>query len=162
MNSDVHERACHLIDAWRVEGISAFEHQWLDTHTAECTACQARAHANERALQLLRSNVVTVGRSLVSVTQVRVRLRARAMRENHARLRALWVSCGLSWVLGVASAPVVWRTFQWAGLHAALPKMIWETAFALWWLLPAGAAAVLLAWMQRRAADQDGYPTLPR
>jgi len=162
MKPDVHERACHLIDTWRVEGISASERQWLDAHTSECTACQARAQANERALQVLRSNAVNVGRSLVAVTQARVRLRAREMRENHARLRAVWVSCGLSWILGVVSAPLVWRTFQWIGLHAALPKMLWETAFALWWLLPAAAAAVPLAWMERRATRQDGYPILPR
>ena len=98
---------------------------------------------------------------LVSTTQARVRLRARELRENQVRMRALWISCALSWALGVASAPLVWRAFHWIGLHAGLPKMIWETAFALWWLLPAGAVAVLIVWNQRRTANQDGYTTLP-
>ncbi|MGD0222510.1 MAG: zf-HC2 domain-containing protein [Terriglobia bacterium] len=162
MNPESHERARRLIDAWQVEGISAPEREWLDAHLAECTACRARAGANERALQALRSNSASVNPALVSTTQARVRLRARELRENQVRMRALWISCGLSWVLGVASAPLVWRTFQWIGVHAELPNLIWETAFALWWLLPAGAVAILVAWNQRRTANQEGYTTRPR
>jgi len=162
MNPDVHVRACRLIDASHVEGISAPEREWLDAHLAECTACRARVHANERALRAVRSNTVSVDPALVSTTQARVRLRAGELRENQVRMRALWISCTLSWVLGVASAPLVWRTFQWIGLHAALPNLIWETAFALWWLLPAGVVTVLVAWNQRRTANQEGFTSLPQ
>jgi anti-sigma factor RsiW len=162
MNPEIHERACRLIDAWHVEGISAPEREWLDAHLVECPACRARASANERALQALRTNTLSVDPTLVSITQARVRLRVHELREDQVRIRALWISCALSWALGVASAPLVWRAFQWVGLHAHLPKMIWEAAFALWWLLPAGAVAVLIAWNQRRTANQDGYTTLPR
>lgn len=162
MNSENHQRACHLIDALHVEGIAAAEREWLEVHLAECPACQARAHANEAALQALRSNRVSVRPSLVSITQARVRLRARELRENQSRMRALWISSALSWLLGVVSAPFVWRAFQWIGLHAGLPKLIWGTAFALWWLLPAGAAAVLIAWNHRRTESQDRLTTLPR
>jgi len=162
MNPDIHVRACCLIDAEQVEGISESERDWLKKHLAECAACRSQSHTSERALQVLRSNAITIGPSLVSTAQARVRLRARELRENRIRTRALWISCALSGVLGVASSPVAWRAFQWVVLHAALPNMIWETAFALWWLLPAGAAAVLLAWMQRRAANQDGHAALPR
>ncbi len=162
MNPEVHERACRLIDVSHVEGISAAERAWLDEHLEECAACRARMRANERALQALRSNIVGVDPELVSITQTRVRLRARELRENQVRMRALWISCAFSWVLGVASAPLVWRAFQWVGLHARLPNLIWETAFVLWWLLPAGAVAVLLAWQRRHVATQDSYTTLPR
>jgi hypothetical protein len=161
MNPDVHQRACQLMDALHVEGILPVDRQWLEAHLAECSTCQGRARANERALQALRSNTISIAPELVGITQARVRLRARELRENQVRMRALWISCALSWVLGVASAPLVWHAFQWVGLHAALPNMIWETAFALWWLLPAGAVAVLSAWQQRRAANRDGYTTLP-
>jgi len=162
MNHEIHERACRLIDAWQVEGISAPEREWLEAHLADCPACQARSSANERALRVLRSNSVIVDPALVSTTQARVRWRARELRENQVRMRALGISCALSWVLGVASAPLVWRAFQWIGLHAALPNLVWETAFALWWLLPAGAVAGLAAWAKRRSANQEGYATLPR
>jgi len=162
MNPEVHERACRLIDALHVEGIASLEREWLEAHLAECPACRASVRANELALQALRSNTVIVDPALVSTTQARVRLRARELRENQVRMRALWISCALSWVLGVASAPLVWRAFQWIGIHAALPSLIWKTGFALWWLLPAGAVAVLVAWNQRRTANYDGYSTLPR
>jgi hypothetical protein len=162
MNPEVHERAQKLIDAFHVEGIPAREREWLDAHLAECVECQARARANEHALQVLRTNTVRADPALVSRTQARIRLRSRELRENQVRMRALWFSCALSWVLGVASAPLVWRAFQWVGLRAALPSLVWETAFALWWLLPAGAVAALLAWQRRHTANQDGYTTLPR
>lgn len=162
MNPEVHERAQRLIDAFHVEGIPAREREWLDAHLAECVECQTRALADERALQVLRTNTLRVDPALVSRTQARVRLRSRELRENQVRMRALWISCALSWVLGVTSAPLVWRAFQWVGLRAALPNLVWETAFALWWLLPAGAVAALLARQRRHAANQDGYTTLPR
>ncbi len=162
MNQEIHERARRLIDTRHVEGISAADREWLDAHLAECTACQAKSNANERALQILRSNSVAVSPALVSTTQARVRWRARELHENQVRMRALWISCAFSWILGVASAPLVWRTFQWVGLHASLPKMIWEAAFALWWLLPAGVAAAVLVWQRRRAENQESYTTLPR
>ncbi len=162
MNPETHERARRLIDARDVEGIDDHERMWLEAHLAECTACQVRARANERALQVLRSNSVTVAPLLVSATQARVRQRARELRENQVRMRALWISCAFSWVLGVASAPLVWRVFQWIGLHAALPRMIWETAFALWWLVPAGAVAAVIAWNQRRVESLDDYGPLHR
>ena len=157
-----HARACRLIDAWHVEGISAAERDWLDAHLAECTACHDRMRVNEQALQFLRSYSLPIDPAVVSITQARVRMRARELRETQARMRGLWISSALSWVLGVASAPLVWRAFQWIGIHASLPRFIWESAFALWWLLPAGAVAVVLAWQRRRASAQDGCLTLPR
>jgi len=162
MKLNTHERAWGLMDALHVEGIATSEGEWLEVHLTECPECQAKARANERALQLLRSNSLAVRPTLVSMTQARVRLRARELHENQSRMRALWISSALSWVLGVASAPFVWRAFQWIGLHAGLPKLIWGTAFALWWLLPAGAVAVLIAWNQRHTASQNRLTTLPR
>ncbi len=115
MNPEIHERACRLIDAWQVEGISDAEREWLEAHLADCAACQARSSANERALQVLRSNSVIVDPALVSTTQARVRWRARELRENQARLRALWISCGLSWLLGTLTAPLLWEAIAWLG-----------------------------------------------
>jgi len=162
MNPDVHERAGQLLDALHVEDISDAERTWLDAHLGECPACQARAQATQRALQTLRSGVVSVDPALVGKTQARVRLRARELRENQVRMRALWISCALSWVLGVASAPLVWQAFEWIGLHAALPKLVWESAFALWWLLPAAVAAGLIAWQRRRASTEESFAVFLR
>jgi anti-sigma factor RsiW len=162
MSHNVHARAEQLMDAWKVEGISAADREWLDGHLEECARCRARAQANERALQALRSLSMRVSPELVKVTQARVHLRASELNENQVRLRALWISCALSWILGVASAPLVWRAFEWVGHYAALPNVIWEAGFVLWWLLPAGGVAALLAWQHQRAGSVDDYTNLPR
>ncbi len=146
MNPEVHERACRLIDAWHVEGISAVEHEWLEAHLTECAACQARARANERALQALRSNTVRVDPALVSTTQARVRWRARELRENQARLRALWISCGLSWLLGTLTAPLLWQAIAWLGRRFEISQAIWVAAFAFCWIAPATVVGAVVAW----------------
>jgi len=151
MNPEVHERACRLIDAWHVEGISAPERDWLDAHLAECAACGARLRANERALQAVRSNTVTVAPGLVSITQARVRWRSRQLRENQARLRALWISCGLSWLLGALTAPLLWQALAWLGSRFELSAAIWVTAFAICWVAPATVVAAIVAWRSSRA-----------
>ena len=153
MNPDVHERACRLIDAWQVEGISAAEREWLEAHLAECAACGARVRANERALQVLRSNTVSVDPALVSTTQARVRWRARQLHENQARLRALWISCGLSWLLGTLTAPLLWDAMAWLGRHFELSPAIWITGFAIFWVAPASLVGALAAW--RHAHDSS-------
>ena len=158
MNPDVHERACRLIDAGQVEGISAAEQEWLDAHLAECPACGARERANERALQALRSNTVIVDPALVSTTQARVRWRSRELRENQARLRALWISCGLSWLLGAVTAPLLWEAMAWLGRQFELSPAIWMTGFALFWVAPATLVGALVAWRHSRASSVGNAP----
>ena len=162
MNHDVHRRAEQLMDALRVEGVSVADREWLEGHLEECDRCRAHAQANESALRKLRSLPVCVTPGLVKATQARVHLRARELNEDQIRLRALWISCAISWVLGVASAPLVWRAFEWIGRYSALPKLIWEAGFVLWWLVPAGAVAALAAWQRRRVASLDDIADLPR
>ncbi|MFZ0960177.1 MAG: zf-HC2 domain-containing protein [Terriglobia bacterium] len=158
MNADVHERACRLIDAWHVEGISAAEREWLDAHLAECPACQSRVMANERALQALRSNTLIVDPALVSTTQARVRLRARELRENQARLRALWISCGLSWLLGAATAPLLWEAMAWLGRRFEISQAIWIPVFVMCWLAPATVVGALIAWRHSHASSLGNDP----
>lgn len=158
MNPDVHERACRLIDAWHVEGISAAEHAWLDVHLAECSACRARVRANERALQALRSNTVIINPALVSTTQARVRLRARELRENQARLRALWISCGLSWLLGALTAPLLWQAITWLGRRFEISPAIWVVVFAMCWAAPATLVGALIAWRHSQASSAGNTP----
>lgn len=162
MSDELHARAEQLMDAWKVEAISDADRAWLDAHLEGCGRCRERAQANDRALQWLRSLPVRVSPGIVKATQARVYWRARELYENRARMLALWISCAFSWILGVASAPLVWRACQWVGHHAALPKVIWEGGFVLWWLLPVGAVAALLAWRRQRAGSADEYMNFPR
>jgi len=163
MTEDLHARAGHLIDAVQVEGISAADREWLDNHLEGCARCGARARATERALQSLRSAAFHIDPAVVRATQLRVRLRAQQLREQQSRMRALWVSCALSWVLGVVSAPLLWRGFEWLGRSVALPDSVWQIAFFLWWPVPAVVAGGVLAWWRVRASTEDGYTaSLPR
>lgn len=158
MNPEIHDRACHLIDAQIVEGITAPEREWLEAHLAECTTCQARSSANERALRVLRSNSVSVDPELVSTTQARVRWRSRQLRENQARLRALWISCGLSWLLGALTAPLLWQALAWLGKHFDVSPAVWITGFALCWLAPASVVGVVMAWKYWHDSGGENQP----
>ena len=158
MNSGSHERAFRLIDTRLIEGISAADHEWLEGHLADCPACQARATASERSLQALRSNSVAVGPELVSATQARVRWRARQLRDDQARLRALWISCGLSWLMGTLTAPLLWEALAWLGRNLDIPRAVWITVFGLCWLAPATLVGGIIAWRYSRASGAEVIP----
>ena len=162
MNPEIHERACRLINAWHVEGISATEREWLDAHLVECTACRARAaptsthskHCGRIRLALIPPSSARRRRAfacgLVSCAKTR---HACARFGFPVRSRGFW-----AWrARHLSGGPSIGSAFT-----PRLPSLIWETAFAVWWLLPAGAVAVLIAWNQRRAANQEGYTSLPR
>jgi anti-sigma factor RsiW len=163
MNAEIHERACRLIDASHVEGISASEREWLEAHLAECPVCQARALANERALQALRSNIVRVNPALVATTQARVRWRARELRENDARLRALWISCGLSWLLGAVTAPLFWEAIAWLGRRLDVSQAVWVAVFVMCWIGPATLVGAIVAWKRSHVPGvENGHTTWER
>ncbi len=162
MAKNDHQRALWLIDAARIEGISADDRAWLNKHLGECSRCQERERSTERALRALRPKPISISPSLVSTTQFRVRLRARELREESSRLRALVIACGLSWVMGVASAPLLWRGFEWIGQLAALPPAIWETAFFLSWLVPAAVVGGVFAWWKMHSSGDEYVGDLPR
>jgi hypothetical protein len=152
MREDTHEQAVQLIDKMQVEGLAAAERDWLEAHLESCAPCQKRARATESALQALRSAVPRFDVELVLTTQMRARVRARELVENAAQMRALWVSCALSWVLGVVSAPLMWRGFAWLGHHWAISRAVWITGFALSWVAPAAVAGAIIAWRQVRGS----------
>jgi anti-sigma factor RsiW len=156
MREDIHERALQLIDKMAVEGLTAEERDDLHAHLENCAACQQRARDTERALNALRSAIPRFDVTLVQATQMRTRIRARELMENRARMRALWISCALSWVLGVVSAPLLWRACEWIGYRWAISRAVWVTGFALSWVAPAVVAGGIIAWRQAgRALASD-------
>ena len=148
MSEEIHQRALQLIDKMRVEGLTAAEREELEAHLDICAHCGKRARETELTLRAFRAAAPRFDGSLVQRTQMQVRVRAREIAENAARLRALWISCTLSWVLGVVSAPLMWRGFEWIGHRLALSRVVWITGFALAWVAPAGVAAAIIAWRQ--------------
>jgi predicted anti-sigma-YlaC factor YlaD len=145
MNNDLHAAAERLILKDRVEGLSQQERRRLDSHLESCAACARFAGSTGDALRALRCATVPLPPGLADRARLRVYLHARNARERETRGWALWILCGLSWVLGIATAPYVWRAFEWFGRSTGTPAAIWQMGFGLWWALPAlFAAAVLL------------------
>lgn len=162
MNEDVHQRAEHLLAASKVEGTSPAEQEWLEAHLESCVPCAEYTAALERAVASLRSVSIALDPALVRATQLRVRSRAQELREQESRMRGLWISCAFSWALGVLSAPLLWWGFRWVGRHMALPDLAWQTAFVLWWVMPAAAATAVLAGLRARASSENGFLESPR
>jgi hypothetical protein len=145
MGDDSHERAERLMVQARVETITPEERAWLDRHTEECPRCAGLNDATERALRSLRSVTVQVDPELVKRTQLMVRFRAHQLVGERAGMLPVWVCCTLSWILGIVTAPWVWRGFEWLGQHTGVPNIVWQAGFLAWWLLPAVVAAAVLA-----------------
>jgi predicted anti-sigma-YlaC factor YlaD len=156
MSENVHQRALQLIAQARVEGIAEAHSTWLRAHLDQCEFCTEHANQTDRALRSLRTAVIALPDGLASRTQFRVRLRAQELREREPKRRALWFTCAVSWIFGVATAPYVWSLFQWFGQRTGVPKMVWEVGFGLWWTIPAFfAVAVLLMENSRRGEQAD-------
>jgi predicted anti-sigma-YlaC factor YlaD len=156
MNENLHARAEKLIAQERIEGITQSERNWLDSHLRECQACAQVAQQTNDAVRVLRAVHVSLPRGLAERTRFRLQLRAQEMREREPKRRLLWIMCAMSWALGIATAPYVWRVFEWAGDRMGLPRLLWEMGFGLWWTIPALiAAAVVLMENLRQANERD-------
>ena len=145
MNETLHQRAQRLLAESLVEGIATPDQAWLGQHLRECADCAREAAATQEALQALRGVPVAVPRDLVARTQLRVHLRAQEANESSRGGLLLWIITAASWLLGVLSAPLVWRGFAWFGGHFGVPRLALVMVFVLWWTVPAlvAVAAVL-------------------
>src|SRR5262249_19688160 len=146
MNENLHSRAQQLIAQQRVEGISSDEQAWLSAHLADCKACTGVQSQTAQAIAVFRSLNIELPKNLAARTQLRIRLRAEELPARNPGRLLLWALAGVSWLLGLASAPLVWRGFEWAGGELGLPRIVWQLGVALWWLVPGIVAtgAVLL------------------
>jgi hypothetical protein len=145
MNENVHERAQRLLAESVVEELRPADETWLREHLLACSGCAVAAAATQNILRALRAVPVNVPPDLASRTQLRVRLRAQETSPAASGGFWLWVVTAASWLLGVFSAPLVWRGFAWLGANFGLPKLAVEMGFVLWWAVPAlvAVAAVL-------------------
>jgi hypothetical protein len=160
MNGEHHERARKLLAAARVEGLGAEERTWLDSHLDVCGDCRVYAESFERAVAAVRSFQAPVDPALMEATRRRLHVRASELCEHEARMRALWMACGLSWVLGLLTAPLLWWGLEWIGQRFLVPQPVWVTAFLFSWIVPAAVVAAVLAWRQSHAANQNGYASI--
>ncbi|HUI40435.1 MAG TPA: hypothetical protein VL523_00550 [Terriglobia bacterium] len=152
---DLHERARRLVDVERVEGLATEERRWLQDHLAACETCAAWAQSADAALRAFKSVSVALPPALAASARFRVRERAAELKQQRARNAALIAGCALSWLLGVASAPLVWKLCAWLGSAFGLPRIVWELGFAAWWFVPASAAALVIVWARSRAEHEQ-------
>jgi hypothetical protein len=141
---EMHVRAQRMIAQHHVEGLSQQERAWLDAHLQDCPECAGVAYSTEAALRALRATSIAFPSGLASRTQFRVRLRAAQLQEREPRSIAIWAIAGVSWALGIATAPHIWQLFAWMGERLHVPKLVWELGFGLWWLIPALIAGAVL------------------
>jgi hypothetical protein len=157
MSEATHDRALQLIAQARVEGLPETDVAWLRSHLDECEFCAEHARQTDRALRSLRTAAIAVPDGLASRTQFRVRLRAQELREREPQRRALWLACAVSWAFGIASAPYVWRLFQWFGERTGVPKLVWEFGFGLWWTIPALFFVVVVLMEKMRHGNESDW-----
>jgi hypothetical protein len=149
--NDAHGRAKQLIDQHHVEGLAAKDREWLDSHLQNCAECSVVTQSTESALRALRTVSIPFPSGLASRTQFRVRLRAQQLQGQEPRSLAVWAIAGVSWALGIATAPYIWQLYGWVGEWLHVPKLVWELGFGLWWLIPALiAGGILLVESPRR------------
>jgi hypothetical protein len=157
MSENLHASAEQLIAKERVEGLSQAERALLAAHLQECALCSEHARQTDQALRSMRTASISLPAGLASRTQFRVRLRAMELREREPKRRALWLACAASWVFGIASAPYVWRLFEWFGQVTGVPKLVWEIGFGLWWTIPAVFAVIVLILENARQSGESDW-----
>ena len=139
MTENLHASAQELFAKSQVEGITSGDRAWLDQHLRDCPDCTREITATQDLLGALRSVPVTVPRDLAARTQLRVRLRVQETAPGSQQISSivLWLITGMSWLLGIFSAPLVWRGFTWVGVHFSIPNLALQMGFVFWWVLPA-------------------------
>jgi hypothetical protein len=144
MSEALHSRAQELLAKALVEGLSSADQGWLEMHLRECADCSREALRTQELVRAFRSIPVSVPRDLAARTQFRIRLRAQESAQTSNGGTLLWVITAASWLLGVLSAPLVWRVYAWAGSELNIPKLVLEMGFVLWWTVPALVAVAVV------------------
>jgi predicted anti-sigma-YlaC factor YlaD len=158
MRENIHARAQGLLAESLIEGISPASQSWLEQHLQTCDDCARQAETTGGLLRALRSVAVAVPADLATRTQLRVRLRAQEAVQASRSSLVLWLLTGMSWLLGIFSAPLIWRGFGWLGTEFGLPKLALEFGFVLWWAVPALIAVGIV--LHQRASASPGRTQL--
>ena len=140
MTRNAHDEAQELIALG--EGLSDAQQTWLRAHLDNCEACGRYAEAANRVVRALRSLPLAADSRLVRATQMRVRIRARDLRQRRERLLLVASSCALVAISSALTTPLVWQGFEWLGRWSQLPNPVWQVGFVLFWVAPTIAAGV--------------------
>ena len=154
MTNDLHVRAKNLIAQGSIEPVSSDDQRCLEAHLAECQSCANEQRQLRESLSALRTMHIELPPNLTSRTQMRVRIRAEELREHGPTNRLIWAVALMSWVFGLATAPFVWRGFEWLGGELHLPKLVWAAGVVLWWIVPGLVAAGMVVLQKRGLARE--------
>jgi predicted anti-sigma-YlaC factor YlaD len=151
-----HERARSLIALAGPETLPVADQIWLTAHLETCSSCRAFAETAAETIHKLRAIPIAAGRSLVSMTQMRVRRRALELQRHRERMWLVLVSCTVVTLFALLSAVALWRGFEWLGAWAQLPSSVWQVAFLVFCVLPALVAGIVLLAKDKHLAHQLG------
>lgn len=153
MTENLHARAEELFAQSLAEWLSPADRTWLDQHLQDCPVCAREIVLTQELLGALRAVPIAIPRDLAARTQLRIRLRAQESVQTSSSNVLLWVITAMSWLLGVFSAPLVWRVFNWIGAEFSLPRLVLQIGFVLWWTVPPLLAAGILFHQRGLTAD---------
>jgi anti-sigma factor RsiW len=153
MTETLHSRAQQLFAQSLGEAISPSDRTWLDQHLRDCPDCAREILHTQELLSALRNVPIAMPRDLAARTQLRVRLRAQESAQTSQSNLLLWLITAMSWLLGIFSAPLVWRAFIWVGSELSLPKLLLEIGFVLWWTVPPLLAAGIVLYQKSLTAE---------
>jgi predicted anti-sigma-YlaC factor YlaD len=143
MTQDAHKQAREWIACTGAEGHAGPQQTWLQSHLEGCPSCREYADAVERLVRSLRAVPLAADRSLVRSTQMRVRVRARELRQRRERFALVVLSCALVAISSALTTMLVWQGFAWLGRWNQLPNPVWQAGYVLFWIAPTIAAGVL-------------------
>lgn len=155
MTRDAHQIARELA-ASGSKTLAQSEQAWLNAHLMECEACRAYSAQAERVVGALRAVPMAASRTLVSNTQLRVRLRARQLQRRRERLWLVSTSCVLVGLIAALTTPVLWTLFARLGSWANLPNRVWQLGFVMFWIAPTIATSFLFLAYGTHLADHNG------
>jgi predicted anti-sigma-YlaC factor YlaD len=159
VTSDHHERARLLIalaDTEKPDTERPGEEQsWLAGHLASCTPCREFAESVEETIRALHAVPVAADWGLVSATQMRVRQRARELRQRRERQWVMSVCCAAVTLSTVFTSVLLWFGFAWIGRQAQLSAPVWGTCYATFCLMPALLMGILLLSRGTHLADDN-------
>jgi predicted anti-sigma-YlaC factor YlaD len=144
MTHDPHQQAQELI-ACRGDSLTEPQQTWLQAHLASCDSCREYAEAADQLVRALRSVPITAGAALVQTTQARARAHAYKLQQQRERMWLIWISCAVVTLSTALTTPLLWQGFAWVGRWIRVPDVLWQTAFAMFWIVPALATSVLFA-----------------
>ena len=153
-NND-HERARQMLALGEASDRSSADHVWLESHLEVCESCRAFGQDASDVVRALRAIPVAADCSLVATTQMRVRLRARELRQREERMWVVAVSCVLVTLTAGLTNLACWRGFAWLVERTDISAATWPVAFVALWIVPALAASVLLLAQGTHLADRN-------